>query len=308
MRGIAVINKPETWTSFDVVNFLKRRLNEKTIGHGGTLDPFAKGVLIVAIGKNATSVLNTILKNSKKQYIAEILLGSRSDTYDITGNVEKLNVKEFPAKKEIEKSLNSFLGKRKQTPPKYSAVKISGIPAYKLAREGKEFELQPKEVELFEYKILDYSIKKDYAIVKLELLVSSGYYIRSLANDLGNLLNTGGLLNSLTRIKVDRFTINEAIDLKTFQEDDLEIYFKAQGTVQGIGFRNYARLWAKRFDIKGKAKNIENDFIEIIGQGKYKNLQKFLDRIQNGPPGADLKKQFYYFRKIQTPHSSFLKF
>lgn len=308
MKGIFVINKPEGWTSFDTVNFLKKRLREKVIGHGGTLDPMASGVLIIAIGRNSTSILNTILKNSKKEYIAEILLGSESDTYDITGNITKNNIQRFPELQEIKNALDSFIGKIQQVPPKYSAVKISGVPAYRLAREGKEFELQPKEVELFDYKIIDYSIKNDSAIIKVKLLVSSGFYIRSLANDLGNILQTKGLLQSLTRTKVDRFTIEEAIDLKTIQDDDLEVYFKGQGLVQGIGFRNYARFWAKIFNIKGKAQNIEDNFIEIIGQGKIKNIQRFLDRIQNGPPGANVKKQFYYFRKIQIPYSGFKKF
>ncbi|MFA5349518.1 MAG: tRNA pseudouridine(55) synthase TruB [Candidatus Paceibacterota bacterium] len=303
MKGIVVIDKPKDWTSFDVVDFLKKRLREKTIGHGGTLDPLATGVLIIAIGRNSTSILNTILKNSKKEYIAEILLGSESDTYDITGNITKNNIQRFPELQEIKNALDSFIGKIQQIPPKYSAVKISGVPAYRLAREGKEFELQPKEVELFEYKILNYSAP----VLKIWLSVGSGFYVRSLANDLGDLLNTGGLLSSLIRSKVGIFTINEAIDLKTIQDDDLEVYFKGQGLVQGIGFRNYARFWAKRLNISGKAKNIENNFIEIIGQGKIKNLQRFLDRIQNGPPMANVKKQFYYFRKIQIPYSDFKK-
>jgi tRNA pseudouridine55 synthase len=308
MKGVAVINKPGTWTSCDVVNFLKGRLGEKTIGHGGTLDPMATGVLIVAIGKDSTSILGSILKNTKKEYIAEILLGKESDTYDITGNISENNIKIFPKEKEIEIVLLSFKGKIEQIPPKFSAVKISGTPAYKLARGGKEFELKPKEVELFNFKILDYSIKDGQIIVKLQLLVSSGFYIRSLANDLGEALKTGGLLYSLARTKVGRFNIEEAITLKTFQTDDLEVYFKGEGLVQGIGFRNYARFWAKKLDISGKAENIGKDSIEIIGQGKVKKLSRFLDRIQNGPPMASVKKQFYYFRKIQIPYFGFKKF
>jgi len=304
MKGIAVFFKPQGWTSFDVVNFLKRKLNEKDIGHGGSLDPMAQGVLIVGIGRNATKALSHILKNSKKEYIAEIQLGQESDTYDITGKIQKNQISKFPALPEIQQALEEFKGKIKQTPPRFSAIKISGVPAYKMARNNEEFDIPSKEVELFECEILDYKS----GILKMRLVVSSGFYIRSLAHDLGQKLKTGGVLYSLLRTKVDRFDINEAIDIKTFPDSNLEIYFKASGTVQGIGFRNYARMIAKRLHITGKAENIEKDFIEIIGQGQLKDLQKFLDKISNGPPLSTIKNQFFYFRKPQTAYTEFKKY
>jgi tRNA pseudouridine55 synthase len=312
MKGIAVFYKPKGWSSYDLIRFLKKKLNEEKIGHGGTLDPIAEGVLIIGIGKTGTKKLTEFLKGKEKEYVATIALGAVSDTFDAEGKITRLEVKEWPKENEIKKCLKRFEGKFLQTPPAFSAVKISGTPAYKLARSGKNIEIQPKKVEVLKIEFLDYQLQGPEAILKVKLLVKSGFYVRSFANDLGKILKTGGYLKELVRTKVGRFTIKEAITTDDFEKNHLELYFKAKGWVQGVGFRFFAQKWANLLRIKGKAENLDDGGppagragIEIIGQSKEKNLQEFLDRILEGPPMARVEKPFYYFRKPQIYYSGF---
>ncbi|MCW1311462.1 MAG: tRNA pseudouridine(55) synthase TruB, partial [Candidatus Parvarchaeota archaeon] len=196
MKGIVLFNKPSNYTSTQIVEYFKKRTNDK-VGHGGTLDPFAEGLLILGIGKDYTKKLNEILKESKKVYIAEITLGYISNTYDLEGTIEKVS-DNLPELQDIEKNLKEFIGKIKQKPPKYSAKKIKGKRAYELIRKGIEFDLNEKEVEIFYIKILNYNPPK----LLIETEVGSGTYIRSLANDLGEKLKCGGYLSKLKRIKI----------------------------------------------------------------------------------------------------------
>jgi len=308
MKGIAIFYKEKGQSSYDVIRGIKKRLDVNKIGHGGTLDPLAEGVLIIGIEKEGTKQLTEFLKGQEKEYVATIVLGAVSDTYDAEGKIIpfcalKTSAREkWPSEKTILETLKQFEGEVLQTPPSFSAVKISGKPAYKLARAGKEVNIQPKKVFVSEIELLDYNPPE----IKIRLIVKSGFYVRSFANDLGNVLKTGAYLKELIRTKVGKFTINEAIKMQDLDSDFLELYFKAQGRVQGIFFRDTSRRWAKRLQLIGKAKNLSNGKeIEIIAQGKEKNLQIFLEKIKKGPMFAHVDSYTYYFRKPQWKYSKF---
>ena len=304
MKGIAVFYKEKGQSSYDVIREIKKRLNIKKIGHGGALDPLAKGVLIIGIEKEGTKQLTDFLKGQEKEYIATIILGSVSDTYDAEGKLSKtLSVNSLPPSKEdILRALKQFEGETLQKPPSFSAIKISGQPAYKLARKGKKFEIKPKEVFVSEIELLKYNFPE----IEIKLVVHSGFYVRSLANDLGKILKIGAYLKELTRTRVGKFAIKEAIKIDDLDSDFLELYFKAQGRVQRVFFRDTSRRWAKNLSLTGKAENLPNGKeIEIIAQGKDKNLELFLEKIKNGPMFARVDSYSYYFRKPQTEYSNF---
>lgn len=306
MKGLAIFYKPKKWSSYDVIRFLKKELKEKKIGHGGTLDPLAEGVLIIGIGKEGTKKLTEFLKGTAKEYLATILLGVESNTYDSEGKIEYLKLKKLPTKEDILKALSQFKGEILQIPPPYSAIKISGRPAYKLARMGAKVEIKPRKVFVSEIEFLDYQqeeIKELKALIgkiKVRLKVKSGFYVRSFANDLGKMLGTGGLLSELKRTQVGQFRIEEAITIDDFKKQNIELYFKAYGRVQGVGFRFFSQKWARLLGISGKAENLKDGGIEIIAQGKEQNLQEFLNKILEGPPAGQVEKAFYYFRKSKN--------
>ncbi len=305
MKGLAVFYKLKGISSYDLIRMIKKLLDQEKIGHGGSLDPLAEGVLIIGIGKEGTKKLTEFLKGKEKEYIATIALGAISDTYDAEGKITPLEIVEWPKEDEIRKYLKKFEGKILQTPPAFSAVKVSGTPAYRLARKGKNIEIRPKEVEALKIELLDYQPKESESILKVKLLVKSGFYVRSFANDLGKMLKTGGYLKELVRTRVGNFTIQEAITLEDFEKGNLELYFKAYGQVQGVGFRFFTQKWASLLSIYGKAENLDDGSIEIIAQSSEENLQQFLDKILVGPPSAKVEKSFYYFRKSQTNYLDF---
>lgn len=206
--GFLVVDKPLHKTSAQAVAVVKKLTGAKKVGHGGTLDPLATGVLVIGVGSAATRRLGEFL-HEKKKYLAEIELGRTSETYDLEGPITTVEVKSVPSLEEVEIILDKFRGEINQMPPIYSAKKIQGQAAYKLAREGKPVLLQPKTVTVYELKLIEYV----WPILKLELLVSSGTYIRSLANDIGTELQVGGLLASLRRFEQGRFSIDQATEL-----------------------------------------------------------------------------------------------
>lgn len=208
MEGIFAINKPVGITSHDVIYQLRRKTGVKRIGHAGTLDPLASGVLVVAVGREFTKQLDKIVK-SEKEYIAEIQLGQTSTTDDMEGEKQTVNDKLKPQIEDVKNSIKQFMGKIMQSPPAYSAIKLQGQTAYKMARKGQEVKLEPREVEIKEIEILSY----EYPIIKLRIVCGKGVYIRSLARDLGEKLGTGGYIKSLVRTRVGEFRIEEAIEL-----------------------------------------------------------------------------------------------
>ena len=211
MQGILIINKPQGYTSQDVVSKVKKILNVKKAGHTGTLDPMATGVLPVLIGEYTK--LSKYLIEHDKTYVAKLKLGLKTDTGDLEGNVieEKEFDKSILEKSNVENVLKSFLGKQKQIPPMYSAIKINGKKLYEYAREGVEVEVEPRDIELYKLNLL--SIENDE--IEFEVSCSKGTYIRVVCEDIAKTLGTIGTMSSLNRTIVDKFNIGQAI---TFEE------------------------------------------------------------------------------------------
>lgn len=213
MNGIVNVNKPVGMTSHDVVYRFRRMLGIKKIGHTGTLDPDACGVLPMCVGKGTK--LAEMLTASDKQYLAELTLGAVTDTQDKSGEVLKrfeVDVTEA----EIKKVISEFVGEIQQIPPMYSAIKIDGKKLYELAREGKTIERHPRTVTISNISIKNIDLEKN----TVEMLVdcSKGTYIRTLCNDIGEKLGCGGYMSSLMRTKTGRFTIDEAYSLEVLEE------------------------------------------------------------------------------------------
>ncbi|MBO4601033.1 MAG: tRNA pseudouridine(55) synthase TruB [Bacilli bacterium] len=212
INGVLIVNKPKDLTSRDVVNKLNCIFETKRIGHTGTLDPIATGVLVVAIG-SYTKLVNE-LTSLDKEYIAEIKLGIKTDTGDVTGNILEENNNFNITNEDILNVLNSFPKEYEQTVPKYSAVKINGKKLYEYAREGISVELPKRLVNIYSLELLEFNND----IIKFKTKVSKGTYIRSLIEDICNKLGVLGTMNSLVRTKQGTFSIENAIKL-----DDVNI-------------------------------------------------------------------------------------
>ncbi len=218
-----LIDKPAGWTSFDAVNIIRKQEREKTgiknirVGHAGTLDPFATGLLIIGIGREATKRLDEF-KNLSKTYIATIRLGATTDTDDPTGTLSVSNValstREQITKKEIEKILKKFLGPQNQIPPMYSAKKIHGQRLYNLARAGKTIERQPQKIIIYNIRLMEYS----WPDLTIEVECSTGTYIRTLAHDIGDELSVGGYCLSLRRTKIGEYKVENSRQTAIFDK------------------------------------------------------------------------------------------
>ena len=212
-RGIIPINKPKDWTSFDVVNKLKYKLKPLKVGHLGTLDPMATGVLLVTVGK-ATKLFD-LMQEKKKTYVATFEFGYLTDTLDSTGQIVETNNK-MPNTDELLNVLPKFIGKISQIPPKYSAKSINGVRAYDLARQGAEFELKPKVVEIYDIKLLSFEDK----ILKLEIQCGSGTYIRSIGRDIASELNCLATMTDLVRTQIGSFKKENCKDVQEIEDLD----------------------------------------------------------------------------------------
>ena len=209
MNGIILINKEKGMTSRDVVNQVSKRLNIKKVGHAGTLDPLATGLMILGIGKG-TKILD-LLTLDKKEYIATVKMGIETDTLDITGEIIKTKTNFACSKEELEKVLSSFKKEYLQTVPKYSAVKKNGKRLYEYARNKQEIELPKRMVQILEIELLDYDISKQEFVFRT--LVSKGTYIRSLIQDIGNSLDIPCTMKDLVRTKSGKFLIQNSFNL-----------------------------------------------------------------------------------------------
>ena len=214
MNGFLLINKPKGITSFGVIRKARKVLNMRKIGHAGTLDPMAEGLLILALGEG-TKLLEYLIKQNKT-YEAEITFGSVSDTYDAEGEITKISNEEISIE-DIKKALKNFQGKIQQIPPKYSALKINGQKAYELARKGDDVKMKAREVEIYDLEILDYVYPK----LNLKIDCSTGTYIRSIAHDLGDVLKCGGHLTALKRTKVGKYLLENAIELEELTQKNI---------------------------------------------------------------------------------------
>ncbi len=218
--GFLFINKPKGLTSHDVIDKLRVLTKIKKIGHAGTLDPFATGLLIVGVGRRATKKLSKFL-HQEKEYEATLKLGFVSTTFDPEGEIS-FKSKKRPTLKEIEKILTKFKGKIKQIPPIFSAKKIKGKKLYEFARRGIKIKPKPSEVEIYKIKIVDYH----YPFLKLKINCSPGTYIRSLASDIGRALSTGAYLLDLKRTKIGKINLKEAIDLEKLNSENWKKFLK----------------------------------------------------------------------------------
>lgn len=224
MDGILLVDKPESWTSFDVVAKVRSLIKAQTghkikIGHTGTLDPAATGLLVLVLGKYTKRAGE--FSKLDKTYEAELTLGQVSTTADREGELTQKSTRR-PSQAEIETTLSTFIGKISQTPPQYSAIKIDGQRAYKAARAGKEAVIEPRQVTI--HSITD--IKYRYPKLSFSTSVSSGTYIRSLAIDIGEKLDTGAYLSALRRTQVGQFDIKKSLEIEDITPSAIEKYLQ----------------------------------------------------------------------------------
>ncbi len=214
INGIIIIDKPKGYTSFDIIAIMRKILNIKKIGHAGTLDPMATGVLPILIG-SATKAQDLFL-DSNKEYIAEFQLGITTDTLDITGNI--LNTCDFKVTQaDIKLVTDVFKGHIKQKPPMYSAIKKDGKKLYEFARKGIEIERKERDIFIKKLDILDFNKTSGKGTIKV--LCSKGTYIRSLCDDIGNRLGCGAVLSNLRRTKACGFDVSEAVTIEDVKEN-----------------------------------------------------------------------------------------
>lgn len=222
MEDIVLIDKPENWTSFDVVAKIRSQIRagyvakgikptkrQLKVGHAGTLDPFATGLLIILLGDRCSEA-DRFLKLDK-MYEFTAVLGTQSSTGDPEGSLTAMS-STVPTASKVSEVISKFIGKIQQVPPAYSAIKIDGKRAYKLAREGKAVDLPPREVEIISLEVIDYA----YPELKCRVHVSSGTYIRSLVEDIGKALETGAYCSQLRRTQVGKFDVKDSKDVSSF--------------------------------------------------------------------------------------------
>lgn len=216
MDGILIIDKPKDYTSRDVVNVVGKKFHTKKIGHTGTLDPLATGVLVVCINKGTKLV--ELLSALDKEYIATFEFGTLTDTLDNTGNILK-NEKISIDKTKLQEVLNKMIGNYNQVVPIYSAVKVNGKKLYEYARNNEEVELPVHNVEIYDLELLDFYEQNFKPYAKIRCHVSKGTYIRSLGNDIANYLNTNAIMTDLRRVKQGKFLIENAMKLDEINEN-----------------------------------------------------------------------------------------
>lgn len=220
MHGLILVDKPLNWSSFDVVAKIRGVIKASTgerikVGHSGTLDPLATGLLVVAIGSYTKKLPDLIKQN--KTYDIQIYLGKTSDTGDAEGRLTEIsNIK--PSRPQIVQTISKFVGDITQIPPKYSAIKVNGQRAYNLARAGKQFNIKPRKVKIQFIELIEYN----YPTLSLVADVSSGTYIRSLSEEIGNELGCGAYLQALRRTKVGAFMLRDAISLDNINYAKIE--------------------------------------------------------------------------------------
>lgn len=260
MNGIIIVNKPQDFTSRDVVNKIGGILKTKKIGHTGTLDPIATGVLVICVGN--TTKLCEVLTSEYKEYIATIKLGIKTDTLDTTGTI--IEKKDFHiTESQIKEVLTSFLGPSIQTTPIYSAVKVNGKRLYEYARENKQVELPTREINITNIELISY--QDDEIIFKTT--VSKGTYIRALIDDICKKLNTVGTMSSLIRTKQGNFTIEDSYTIEDIEKGNYKLL-----TIEEV-LKDIENIHIDK-DIYNKVKNgsiIEKNFQDDIACLVYEN-------------------------------------
>lgn len=284
MNGIIVVNKPKDHTSFDVIAILRKKLGQKKIGHMGTLDPMATGVLPILLGSTAKFQIFT--EENEKEYIAEIIFGLTTTTWDIFG--EETGKKETKVSKEdLTEILPKFTGEIMQIPPMFSAIKKNGVKLCDLARKGKEIEREAREVEIKKLEILDFNEEKQTA--KLKILCSKGTYIRSLCHEIGAALGTGACMGKLMRTLSNSFRLEESTELEKIKGMELNEIIKNLVLPTDRLFKNnrsvsvsedQARIFKNGIALKTELLNMSENFkngeiIKIYEDKKFIGLGKF---------------------------------
>lgn len=271
-NGILNIDKPQGITSHDVVEVIRKIFPKVKVGHTGTLDPLATGVLPICIGE--ATKLTSVLTCEDKVYRVKMLLGVETDTYDVTGKIMFASILD---KDEIyiKERIKRFIGKQLQTPPMYSAIRVEGKRAYAYAREGKEVTLQPREIEIHDIRNIHVDLKAKE--VTCEVACSKGTYIRSLVHDIGKKIGSGAIMTELTRIKTGNFRIENSIPLYDYlklEYDEMrervvtiEEYYKESKKIN-FSKNDYLRfLNGIKFDIDTQEK-----LVRVYFNNKYKGL------------------------------------
>jgi tRNA pseudouridine55 synthase len=210
--NLILIDKPAAWSSFDVVKKIRYLTGIKKVGHAGTLDPFATGLLILGTGKKTKQLAQ--ISHAAKEYRAVLVLGKSTSTYDVTGEVTDEQTNFEVTDEQIDTVLSSFRGEIEQVPPMFSAKKVNGKRLYKLARQGKEVERKPQTITIFDLK----KIQRQGAQIEFLVRCSKGTYIRALAHDIGKKLGCGAYLNELERTAIDDFYISDALSIDAFEK------------------------------------------------------------------------------------------
>ena len=258
MNGIVIVDKPQEWTSQDVTARLRRVFNTRRIGHGGTLDPMATGVLPVFVGRGTRGV--EFFEHAEKTYETVLRLGLMTDTEDIWGETLEERPVEVTAEK-LESVLESFRGEIFQVPPMYSALKVNGQKLCDLARKGKEVERQPRPITIHELTLLETGENT----LRLRVRCSKGTYIRTLCKDIGEALGCGGCMQELRRVTAGEYTIEEAVPLQTLLEtEEPEKYLRTVDTM----FRNYPEI--KLTPNQEKRCRNGNSFTVNLAEGTYR--------------------------------------
>ena len=222
MNGILLINKPKDYTSRDIVNIISKKFNTKKVGHTGTLDPLATGLLILCLGNHLK--IAELLTQDTKEYIAKIILGIETDTLDITGNILKEEYKNDYTKEEINNALNKLTGTIDQQVPAYSAIKVKGKKLYEYARENIKIELPVRKVKIYNIELLDNpTIINKHLEFTIKCKVSKGTYIRSLVRDIGKNLNTVATMKELTRTKQGNISLDQAYTLEDIDNNNYKL-------------------------------------------------------------------------------------
>ncbi len=211
LEGVLLVDKPTEHTSHDVVARLRRKLNMKRIGHAGTLDPMATGLLIMLIGK-ATRISQYLI-SLDKEYEGTITLGQTTDSQDADGEVMETRPVPPLTEADVRTAMNTFLGDQYQTPPMFSAIKIDGVPLYKSARKGEEVEREPRFIRVMSFELTRFALPQ----LDFRLRSSKGTYVRTIAHDLGQKLGCGAHLSALRRTATDRFNVTQALTLDAIE-------------------------------------------------------------------------------------------
>ena len=275
MNGIVIVDKPQDWTSQDVTARLRRVFNTRRIGHGGTLDPMATGVLPVFVGQATRGV--EFFEHAEKTYETVLRLGLMTDTEDVWGETLEERPAEFTAEK-LEEVLASFRGEILQVPPMYSALKVNGQKLCDLARKGKEVERKPRPITIHELTLLETGEN----ILRLRVRCSKGTYIRTLCKDIGQALGCGGCMAELRRVTAGEYTIEESVPLQVLLDaQDPEQYLRGVDTM----FRNYPEVTLT--PNQEKRCRCGNSFSVKLSDGTYRAYSQsgeflMLAKVENG--------------------------